>query len=138
MSIIRIDFHPSRRQLAGFGLIWLAFFTLLGGILLYRGGSWAAATIIWTLAVVVPAAGWLSPPVMRIVYLTMACAAFPVGLVLGQVALAGVYYLVLTPTGLLLRAFGYDPMSRRFDAEADTYWTRRATDQSADRCFRQF
>jgi hypothetical protein len=138
MSIIRIDFHPSRRQLAGFGLIWLTFFAVLGGIVLCRGGSWAAVTIIWTLAAVVPAVGWLLPPVMRIVYVTMACAAFPVGLVLGQVALASVYYLVLTPTGLALRALGYDPMSRGFDAEAETYWTRRACDKSADRCFRQF
>ena len=138
MSVIRIDFHPSRRQLALFGALWLAFFTLLGGVVLYRGGSWTPVTILWTVGAVVPAVGWPYPPLMRIVYVAMACAAFPVGFVVGQVALAGVYYLVLTPTGLVLRAFGYDPMNRRFDAEAETYWTRRVSGERADRCFRQF
>jgi hypothetical protein len=138
MSIIRIDFHPSRRQLAVFGAVWLVFFATVGGIVHYRGGSWAAVAILWTVGAVVPAVGWLYPPLMRIVYVAMACAAFPVGFVVGQVALAGVYYLVLTPTGLLLRAFGYDPLNRRFDAQAETYWTRRTSERSVDRYFRQF
>ena len=138
MSIIRIDFHPSRRQLAVFGVVWLVFFATIGGVVLCRGGSWTAVTVLWGLGAVVPAAGWLSPPFLRIVYVAMACAAFPVGFVVGQVALAGVYYLVLTPTGLVLRALGYDPMNRRFDAEAETYWTRRTSEQSVERYFRQF
>lgn len=138
MSIIRIDFHPSRRQLAVFGVLWLIFFTVLGDIVLYRGGSWTAVTILWSVGAVVPAVGWLYPPLMRIVYVAMACAAFPLGFVVGQAALAGVYYLVLTPTGLALRAFGYDPLNRRFDAEAGTYWTRHTSEKSVDRYFRQF
>ena len=138
MSIIRIDFYPSRRQLAVFGVVWLAFFAGVGGVVLGRGGSWTAVAILWGLGAVVPAVGWLSPPFLRIVYVAMACAAFPVGFVVGQVALAGVYYLVLTPTGLVLRALGYDPMNRRFDAEAETYWTRRTSEQSVERYFRQF
>ena len=138
MSVIRIDFHPSRRQLAVFGALWLAFFTFLGGVVFYRGGSWTPVTILWTVGAVVPAVGWPYPPLMRIVYVAMACAAFPVGFVVGQVALAVVYYLVLTPTGLVLRALGYDPMNRRFDAEAETYWARRGSGERADRYFRQF
>jgi hypothetical protein len=124
--------------LAVFGVAWLVFFALLGGIVLYRGGSWTAVMILWTLGAVVPVVGWLVPAWMRIVYVGMACAAFPVGFVVGQVALAGVYYLVLTPTGLVLRAFRYDPMNRGFDAEAETYWTRRASEEGVDRYFRQF
>ncbi len=138
MSIIRIDFHPSLRQLAVFGVAWLVFFALFGSMVHYRGGSWTAVMIVWTVGAAVPAVGWLSPAFMRIVYVGMACAAYPVGLVLGQAALAAVYYLVLAPTGLVLRALGYDPMDRRFDGQAETYWTPRSLEERVSRYFRQF
>ncbi len=62
----------------------------------------------------------------------------PIGLVISYVILAATYYLVLTPIGLVLRLFGYDPMHRRFDREAKTYWVPREEDANTDRVFRQF
>ena len=41
-----------------------------------------------------------------------------------------VYYLLVLPTGLVMRCFGADPMSRTIDREAESYWMpveRRAT-----------
>ena len=138
MSILRIDFRPSHRQLAVFGVTWLVFFGALGGLALHRAGSLTAAIVLWTLAAAVPAIGWIAPPFLRIVYVGMACAAFPIGWVVAHLTLGGVYYLVVTPTGLLLRAFGHDPMSRRPDPDADTYWVPRPPDEDVNRYFRQF
>ena len=138
MSLIRIDHNPSRRQLALFGLIWLVFFGILGGIVLGHGGSLFAATVLWIVAAAVPVAGWILPGLMRIVYVGMAYAAFPIGFVVSHLILAVTFYLVLTPVGLIMRLIGYDPMSRRFDPEAETYWAPRQQDERADRYFRQF
>ena len=138
MSLIRIDHDPSRRQLAVFGIAWLVFFAALGGIVFARGGSPLTAAAIWALAVVVPAVGWCLPGVMRIVYLAMAYAAFPIGIVISHLLLMAVYYLVLTPTGLLMRLFGYDPMQRDFDSQAETYWHPRPEHTKIERYFRQF
>jgi hypothetical protein len=49
-----------------------------------------------------------------------------------------VYYLVITPTGLLMRLFGRDPLSRKFRRGAGSYWIRRQDDDSLDRYFRQY
>ena len=49
-----------------------------------------------------------------------------------------IYYLVLTPVGLLLRIRGYDPLNRKFQPRADTYWVERETSVDTDRYFRQF
>lgn len=35
------------------------------------------------------------------------------------------FYLVLTPVALLLRAVGVDLMGRRFDTRAASYWRQR-------------
>jgi phage shock protein PspC (stress-responsive transcriptional regulator) len=132
-----IERHPSPRQLAIFGLTWLALLAIWGTIAWWNGSP-TAAGVCWGLAVAVPALGLLRPGLLRIVYLAMVYATFPIGLVISYVILAATYYLVLTPIGLLLRLFGYDPMHRRFDRQAKTYWVPREEDANTDHVFRQF
>jgi len=138
MSLIRIDHHPSRRQLAVFGVIWAVFFFVVGWIVLRSTGSLPTSGVIWTMAVAVPLVGAAVPELLRMVYLGMAYATFPIGFVLSHVSVALVYYLVLVPTGLTMRLSGYDPMHRRFDREAETYWIARDPDEDVKRYFRQF
>ena len=68
----------------------------------------------------------------------MSYATFPIGLGVSHFILAVVYYLVLTPIGLLLRFSSYDPMGRRFDRSAKTYWTPHETEEGTERYFKQF
>jgi hypothetical protein len=35
------------------------------------------------------------------------------------------FYLTLTPFGLVMRLFGRDPLRRRFESDAETYWIPR-------------
>ena len=72
-----------------------------------------------------PAVGLVSPGLLRIVYLGMIYATLPIGIVVSYVILAATYYLVLTPIGLVMRLCGYDPMHRRFDRKAESYWVPR-------------
>jgi len=137
LSIIRIHRDPTRRELCVFALVWLVFFGVVASLVWSRGGAGLVAMGIGAAAVIVPLAGMLCPRFLRIVYLGMAYAAFPIGFVVSYLLLAVVYYLVLTPTGLLMRALGHDPMGRRFDRGAASYWVARGGPPSADRYFRQ-
>ena len=138
MSLVRIDRNLSSRQLAIFGLIWLAFFVFMGLIARKHGSSTAAVAALWSAAVVVPVIGWIKPKFMRAVYLSMAYVTFPIGFVLSFVILAVIYYGVFTPVGLLMRLFRYDPMERNFDPKAQSYWVAREAPATIDRYFRQF
>ncbi len=57
-------------------------------------------------------------------------AARPIGWTISHVPIAALYYLVVTPIGLAMRPFGRDPLARRFDPDAQSYWTPRR--QEAD------
>jgi hypothetical protein len=138
MKLVQVDHDPSRRQLNVFGVIWLVFFGVVGGIALKNSGSMPLAMVIWAFAVAVPMVGWLLPAFMRIVYVGMAYAALPIGFVVSYLILATVYYLVLTPIGLVMRLVRYDPMNRHFDGSAQTYWCPREQDDSLGGYFRQF
>jgi len=137
MTLLPIEYNPSRRQLAVFGVVWLVVFGVLGGVACYQGG-WPWATVLWAAAVAVPGIGWVFPALLRVVYVGMACLTFPVGVVVSFVVLAAIYYLVFTPVGLLLRLFGYDPMHHRRDAGAASYWVTREPAEDVRRYFQQF
>ena len=138
MSLMRINRNPSRRQLATFGACWLLFFGCIGIAMLRRGDSWTTAATVGAIAVVVPVIGWVLPRFMRLVYVGMAYLTFPIGFVVSHLILGVVYYFVVAPTGLLMRLFGHDPLHRRFDANAKSYWVPRETPPDMKRYFRQF
>ena len=139
MAVIEINKDPTRRQLNQFGLIWMVFFCAVGALAWFRTGRPTLATALWVAAVVVPLLGWAWPRFMRLVFIGMTYLAWPIGFVVSHVVLAVVYYLVLTPIGLVLRLAGHDPMSRRFDRDAESYWHRReSAPVDPGRYFRQF
>ena len=121
-----------------FGLFWLVFFSAVGAVVLARGASVGVAIAIWLAALLVPTIGWLVPAFMRVVYVTMAFAAWPIGLVVSFAILVAIYYLVMTPIGLLMQLFGRDPMSRRFCPQGHTYWVPYRPADGIKRYFRQF
>jgi hypothetical protein len=45
--------------------------------------------------------------------------------IVSPVVLGIMFFLVITPMGLLMRAFGKDPLRLRFDRSASTYWIPR-------------
>ena len=139
MSVVQINTDPTRRQLNQFGSIWMGFVAFFGAIAFFKFHNPSLARGLWVAAVVVPIVGWVFPRFMRWVFLGMSYLAFPIGFVVSHVVLAVVYYLVLTPIGLLTRLFGYDSMKRRFDPETKSYWVERSAEGvEPKRYFRQF
>jgi hypothetical protein len=45
--------------------------------------------------------------------------------IVSPIALGILFFLVVTPTALLMRLFGKDPLRLRFDPAADSYWIKR-------------
>jgi hypothetical protein len=139
MGMIDVNRNPSRRELNQFGLIWLAFFALVATVAWFKVHSPALSGGLAAAAVLVPVLGWLVPAFMRVVFVGMSYLAWPIGFVVSHVLLAVVYYLVVTPIGLVMRALGHDPMRRRFDPQAATYWLERDGEARDPRhYFRQF
>jgi hypothetical protein len=93
---------------------------------------------IWISAAVLSIAGLVRPSVMKPIWVGWMTAVFPIGWTISHLVLAVTYYLVLTPVGILLRLTGRDPMTRRLDRQAPTYWQRHQQIDDTARYFRQF
>ena len=138
MAMIEIDKNPAPRTLRQFAGLFLVAFGVIGYLVLRRSGSLEAALVIWGVAALVALVGLIAPRAIRLVYLGMIYLAFPIGWVVSHVLLALVLYLLFTPIGWALRLFGRDPLERKFDPEAASYWTAHEQPASIDRYFRQF
>jgi hypothetical protein len=140
MALLEFNRNPSPREVRQFAVYWLSGFCLLmAAVALVRYGSWPVAAALGLGAVASIALGLLRPAWMRIVFLIWIGAAFPIGWLISHTLMAVIYFLVITPIGLLMRLLGRDPLARRFDRSATSYWISRppqATDPS--RYFRQF
>ena len=107
----------------GFGIVFAVVFTAIGLFPLIRGEpprGWSLAIAGAFLAVTLVKPAWLAP---------LNTLWFRFGLLLQRVVhpivLAVIYFAVVTPTGLIMRALGKDPLRLRFDPDATTYWIAR-------------
>ena len=57
---------------------------------------------------------------------------------MGYLLLVIIFYLIVTPLGLVMRMLGRDPMQRKFDRSAASYWIERPQHDETARYFRQF
>ena len=138
MSVIEINRDPSAKDLRVFGVLLPIFFGLVGGIVYWRVTNSNIAYGIWGFGAIAVALYFLVPALRKPMYLGWIYLAFPIGWIISHVILGATYYLLMTPIGILMRLFGYDSMSRRFDDQADSYWKPRDTNIDSSRYFKQF
>lgn len=117
--------HPPRgRDLLRFGVVLQLAFGAIGAVLAFafdlRSEGLAAAA-----AGAVFLAGSLVPPVGRLLWKGWMGLGLALGLVTSPVVLAAVFVLVVVPLGLVYRLLGHDPLRRRLDRGAATYWIDR-------------
>ena len=139
MAMIEINWNPSRRELRQFAGIWFpAFFMLVGGLVWYHNGSMQLTAVIWGAALFVSVVGFFVPSFMRWIFVSWMVAAYPIGWLVSHVLLGIIYFLILTPIGLVMRLLAEDPMRRKFDRGAKTYWVPHNPGGNMKRYFRQF
>jgi hypothetical protein len=135
---MKINRDPSPRQLVVFGAALPVTFVLLGLIIDHRLGIPGVRGALWGVGAVLTAAYYTSPGLRRPLYVGMSRAAYPIGWLVSQVVLLVVFLFVVTPVALLLRLSGRDPMQRRFDSSAQSYWVPRRPSDDVRRYFQQF
>jgi hypothetical protein len=138
-----VNWRPGTAATRAFGKSLVVGFPIVAGVLLlvsrWQSGVWP----LWPLwlggvGAAVGVICWGLPQIALPFYYVWYGVACSVGIVLSNTILALVYYLTVTPVGLALRCLGKDPMNRRFDRQAATYWVEAENRVDAKRYFRQF
>ena len=133
-----LPLNPTLRTLRQFAALWILFF---GGIAAWEGlvrQRPAAALALLALSLTVGPLGLWRPNLVRPIYVGWLVAAFPIGWTVSHVSLAVVYYLILTPLGLVSRLFGRDRLALRPKSGERTHWSALGEPPDVRRYFRQY
>ncbi len=135
MALIEIPRTPSQRDLRWFGGILAVAMVIVGLICFQRWPTVACG--FWAGAPVLLAVYYAVPPIRKPLFLAWMYAAYPLGWLLSHLFMAVLYYACVTPIGIALRLFGYDPLQLRRPQRA-SHWHQRPAPPPAERYFRQF
>jgi hypothetical protein len=138
MALIELPQEPGPLERKLFGLLVLLFSGLLGGFLMAKLGWNAVAWVLWSVGVLVTLVYYAIPPLQNRIYRGWLLAFYPLGFVISHVVLAAIYYLLFTPIALLRRLLGGDPLHRKIEPEAKTYWIKRDGPVDSSRYFKQY
>ncbi len=145
--MIKLDLNPSARTLRQFGLIGLvmfpvfataAHFKLIAFAALPDGAVPPTVYVLAGLGVYCGLAALVWPKALKPLYVTMTVLFFPIGVVVFHLLMGVVYYLVITPVGLVFKPIGRDALKRKSDPSAETSWMPRKPVADVKRYSRQF
>ncbi len=118
------------------GKAFLIGFSIIGGVLFLANSGWFAFDVQhgtasngwkWFLgaAVVLFVLSRVAYPIMKPIHIGWMTLAFALGWINTRILLGVFYYLIITPTGLLMRLFGKDLLDEKIDRSATSYWKKR-------------
>lgn len=104
-------------------------FLLVGGISAWRGHH-LPPRILWTLGGLLLLSGAVIPSRLGPVYRAWMWLGHTIGRVVSPVVIGAMYFLVITPTGVVLRLLGRNPLRHR---EVDGgFWMPASSDGRSD------
>lgn len=133
-----IPFHPDRRTLRQFAVLWLLFFGGMAAWQVLVRHRMGLGLSIGALAIVVGLAGLTRPEWIRLIFVGWMILAFPIGWTISQVVLLILFFGLFAPIGLVFRLIGRDPLHRARAVGVESYWTPKPAPADVRRYFKQF
>lgn len=126
-----------KKEIRKFAITMSIALSVLGGLLLWRKGEIGLFLCAAALAFLSLSLSY--PSVLYPVYRGWMTVAKIFGFFITHLILALIYYLVITPSRLLMRAFNKIPLEIKIKPDSITYWRPKANvDASADRYEKMF
>lgn len=137
MALVQIDWRPDAAEMRKFGVVVMAGMAIIGAVFHFgldnavvARGCWIAGAVLGLPALTGTALGlpgyWLWMGI-----------AFVMGNIMSRVLLSLIFFLLVTPMGILRKALGNDPLSLKKET-TDSYWVDVKGDSGSTGYERQF
>lgn len=136
MALVTINWKPTDRQLRQFGLICLLALPTIGWI--WSHGNRSVTLILAAVGVVAAAIGMLFPRALKPVFIGLSVLTIPIGMVVGELAMALIFFGAFVPIALLFRLLKRDRLQLKANKNTRSYWLEKPQPQEAASYFRQF
>jgi hypothetical protein len=129
--------EPTSRDLNILAALFIVLPGVIGGFMLWKGSpnGWIWITVGGVLGI-----SRIIPPLFRAIYRIWISFSIILGYFVSRILLTIIFFIIITPMGLIMRIVGKDPMERKLDPNAATYWSpkEQEKDTSVERYEKQF
>jgi len=132
-----VKWQPDARELRRFAIAMLVGFFVLGGLSAWRAkGIGTGSIVLWSIGVTLAVSAFV-PKLGRIAYLAVYLPTSIIGYVVSNVMLTLMFFLVITPLGIVLKLMGKDLLQQRRQNRT-TQWLPVKETRNEDSYYRQF
>ena len=115
----------SSKEIRKFGLVIAIALGVIGLFISLKTHNFDVSGWLWGIGLLFLILGFILPSVLRPVYRMWMLIAYLIGGIVSRVILTVLFYVVLTPPGLVLRLFGKDVLDQKFDKRLESYWVKK-------------
>ncbi len=135
MKLLSINWSPSSNQIKQFGICCLVLLPLFGWL-------WNVRAIVLVglgaIGLCLALASWLAPKIVRPIFVGLMVVSAPIGMILGELAMIGIFVGIFCPIAFVFRWLRRDALKIKMDTNTKTYWQSKQPPQKIDRYFRRF
>jgi Saxitoxin biosynthesis operon protein SxtJ len=132
-----VKWQPDARELRRFAIAMLVGFFVLGVLSAWRAkGIGSGSVVLWTIGAALAIAAFV-PKLGRIAYLAVYLPTSIIGYVVSNVMLTLMFFLVITPLGIVMKLMGKDLLQQQ-RPNRTTQWTPVKETKNEDSYYRQF
>ena len=131
--------YPQSPQMDNwFGVSLATMLLCVASIIWWRWGLTAIASTVAAIGILQGVLYYLAPRFRAIITRGFFIIVWPLSAIVSVILLALLFFLVVTPIGIILRLLGRDPLAKLPSKTADTYWVNCAANETKESYFRQY
>lgn len=132
-----VKWRPDARELRRFAIAMLIGFFVLGALSAWRArGVGTGSVVLWSIGAALAVAAFV-PKLGRIAYLAVYLPTSIIGYVVSNVMLTLMFFLVITPLGIVMKLMDKDVLQQR-RPDRTPQWTPVKETRTEDSYYRQF
>ncbi len=114
-----------RRALRSFAVVMALALAVIAAVIYWKGNHPERAAWFLAISVLFLGTGLTVPQVLKPAHKIWMGLAFFMGWVMSRLILSALFYLIVSPIGLIMRLFSKDFLDVRIDRQAASYWSKR-------------
>ena len=130
------EIKTTKKKIRNFGIIVGLFILTVGVILFWKNNS--VNSILFIIGFILLGVGLVIPMILKPIYFVWMVFASILGWFMTRLILSLLYYVVVTPMGLVFRIFGKQFLELKWDQSKPSYWNYRSNDFQKKRYEKQF
>lgn len=115
------------KDLKQFGVVLGIILVVIAGLQMLRGHHPALPKYFISIAVIAEICACIKPGLLKPIFIIFTKVGKVIGWVNTRVLLMLVFYLIMTPIGMILRLCGKDLLQQKMGKDEGSYWQERTT-----------